>query len=387
MSTCRVTHLLINEYNPDYRVMKEAHSLKKNYEVMIIALNNKEFSKKTIEEEDGVEIYRISLKTRKFNNKLLLPLKYFEAVIKSFKMLIKLKPNVIHCHDFPALPLGYVGKMFLKCKLIYDSHEYLADSNATKKFPKILKKIIAMTEDHFAKKSDSIITVSNGISNLLYQRIKVIKPNVILNAPYSIKGAKPKYINIREKFNIKDDEIIITYIGGILPSRGMELILEAFVRLNEKKLHLLLIGNEQFPTWLTNNINIKPVEKNIHFIPPVHPTKVLSIASQADIGIHAIRGDSLNHQFCMPNKLFEYIQSGLALLMTDLVELKQVIEENNIGLTFKDGNVSDLVEKIKYMVNHPEKIEQFKSNSTRLAQEMHWENEEKKLLTIYKELI
>lgn len=382
----KVTHVVLNEFKPDFRVLKEAKSLKQNYEVNIIALNDKENSLKSVEHLDNICVYRVSLKSKKMKSKIFLPLKYLEVLIKATILSVKLKPSIIHVHDFSALAIGYFNKIFTKSKMIYDSHEYWADCNFTQENPAILNKITRKYEHFFSRKSDRVITVSDGIANLLHKEMNIMYPEVIMNAPYKLNQSTINY-DVRQKFNINKDSTIITYIGGILPTRGFELVLEAFINLGESDSHLLLIGNRQFPKWLERKFDLSKVKERIHFIPPVHPTDVIGIASQADIGIHAIRGGSLSHQYCMPNKLFEYIQSGLALLMTDLIEMKKVVDDNNLGLTFKDGDVLDLSKKLSYLVNNKEIVINYKENSRSKSNDFNWEIEEKKLLNLYKGLI
>lgn len=367
--------------------MKEAHSLKGHYQVNILALNNKECSEQYIEDEDGVEIYRLKIKSRKFKKRITLPLKYLEAVVKGVLLVRKLKPDVIHCHDFPALPVGYFSKIFTRSKLIYDSHEFREDSNVTQEYPKIVNYITTKIEHFMAKNSDRIITVSPGIAELLKKRINCRLPTVIMNSPYKKNENVKPLFDVKKKFNIPVNDFIFTYIGGILPTRGFELILEAYLKVENPNVHLLLIGNEKFPDWLSKRFDDKLIGRNIHFIPPVHPKEVIGLASQADIGIHAIRGESLSHQYCMPNKLFEYIQAGLALLMTDLPELKKIITNYKVGLTFNDGDINDLTEKLQTLVSNPSMICELKKNSKSVSSLLHWGYEEHKLLELYKELV
>ncbi|WP_067729067.1 glycosyltransferase family 4 protein [Oceanobacillus damuensis] len=384
----RVIHIVLNEFNPDFRILKEVISLKENnYDVAVIAINDKSNSKKNTEIMSGVTVYRLNIKSRKFKSKIMLPFKYLEILYKSLKLVKTLEPDVIHVHDFQALPIGYLTKLKFKCKLIYDSHEFREDSNMTKEFPSALNSIFNKVEYFLAKKSDRIITVSEGIADLIHKRVNEDRPAVILNSPYLNNENQTPLINVREKFNISEDSVIITYVGGILPTRGFDLILNAFIKLNNPKLHLLLIGNEDIPNWLKSKYDLEGFERNIHFIPPVHPVEVISLASQADIGVHAIKGESLSHQYCMPNKLFEYIQAGLALLMTDLKEMKKVVHENKIGLTFKDRDEEDLINKLSYLVNNPDIIFEYKANSKRVAKSLNWETEEIKLIELYNKVV
>ena len=53
------------------------------------------------------------------------------------------------------------------------------------------------------------------------------------------------------------------------------------------------------------------LNSNIHFHEAVSQTEIINVTSSADVGLSLITNDSLNHDYCLPNKVFEYIHSGI----------------------------------------------------------------------------
>lgn len=384
----RVIHVVLNNFNPDYRVLKEVISLRKKYsDVHVIALMDKEKTMPSTEIIEGVKVHRININSRIFRGGFSLPFKYIESVVKIVKYVKNLRPDIIHVHDRMTLLIGYLIKRVTKAKMIYDSHEFWEDSNVTYIYPKIVTWFLTRQEHFFARRSSAVITVSDGIASLIENRMKVPSPIVIKNAPYStaidINNAK---LNVRKYFGLSEDVFLLIYVGGILPTRGVDQILKAFNATSNDNVHLIFLGNKELPNWLTSQVNISAVENRIHCIPPVHPLDVIDIAAQADLGIHAIRGESLSHKYCLPNKLFEYIQSGLALLVTNLPEMEKIINEYEIGSTFKDGDIDDLINKLEYLIKNRQLIKKYKENSIKLSTIMDWSTEELKLLSLYEEV-
>ena len=65
---------------------------------------------------------------------------------------------------------------------------------------------------------------------------------------------------------------------------------------------------------------------NIFHHPPVSTTFLLDYTASADIGLLLYDNSSLNHKYCMPNKLFEYMMAGLPVLVSNLQEIKKIVE-------------------------------------------------------------
>ena len=95
----------------DVRVYREASSLSKRFEVMVIGWDRSCLNKR--QESFGKNIIAVRLQLRSSNSDFgnfvsRLPLFWLLA----FNNLIKLKANVVHCHDFDTLPIGLVMKFF-----------------------------------------------------------------------------------------------------------------------------------------------------------------------------------------------------------------------------------------------------------------------------------
>ncbi|MRS03085.1 glycosyltransferase, partial [bacterium] len=119
----------------------------------------------------------------------------------------------------------------------------------------------------------------------------------------------------------------------------------------------------------------------------VPQNELLKYLSGGDIGVHAISNTCLNHEYCLPNKLFEYIHAGLAVLCTNLKEMSHVVRENDIGLTFQDKDPDDLASKMKHLIENTGELQRYKLNSKNLSQSMTWEHEFTVLEQLYQELL
>jgi glycosyltransferase involved in cell wall biosynthesis len=85
--------------------------------------------------------------------------------------------------------------------------------------------------------------------------------------------------------------------------------------------------------------------------------------------------------------LFEYIVAGIPVVASDFPELRRVIEEFKVGCTFNPDDPKDIARAISWVFEDEKRLVELKENARRAAAVLNWENEEKKLLELYRKLL
>ncbi len=372
----QIANLVFNDFTHDTRVLKTAKTLANaDYNVEVIAHGNKALSKE--EQKENFKIRRFSYLDRKITSSILGKLK---AYIKYAKQSIKhcKEFDVLHCNDLNTLPIATIIKLLhnKKLKIIYDAHEYETETIG---LSGIKKKIIYLVEKKLIKYADEVITVSNSIANEYSKLYNIQKPKIVLNAP------PYKQINkhdlFREQFNIDKNKNIFLYQGGLTKGRGIEILLEAFSQIQDKNNVIVFMGygnlQEQVIQYAKN-------KENIYFHKAVSSDILLNYTSSADFGISTIEDTCLSYKYCLPNKMFEYIMAGLPVLTSNLVEMKKIVNQYNIGAVVEENSVEGIIEGIKKIIKL-EKGELHK-NLEEVKEIFNWHEQEKILLEIYKKL-
>ena len=83
---------------------------------------------------------------------------------------------------------------------------------------------------------------------------------------------------------------------------------------------------------------------NIFYHKPVPYHQLLEYSTSADIGVVSSQNICLNNYYSLPNKLFEYIQSGLPVLTNNLIECEKLVNHYGIGVVV-DGWTVPQIEK------------------------------------------
>lgn len=282
-------------------------------------------------------------------------------------------PDVIYSNDLDTLLAGVILKKRCGSKLIYDSHELFTEQfvNRSKEW----KNYFARMEGRLIKEADAVITVNPSIARELSERYGIKELQVI----YNCCKLASKIVSARPPFKANGKKIIL-YHGRFDIRRGLEELIEAFKYVKDAV--LVLRGSGPLENYLRKQAadNLK---RKVYFLPPVPVEKIIEESAWADAGIITYIPDCLNNFYSTPNKLFEYMMAGLALLASDLPELKRIIAGEELGCVFDPRNPRDIAEKINTLVSDGEALKKAKINSRNAAQKKYnWENESRKLLEI-----
>lgn len=377
--------LVLTHTNPDSdsRILKYLSFFEENYlDYVAIGIDAREPqppSKSTIliypHLKKGIDVLTELRVNNRYTRIFLRTFYYFEITIKQFCKGVRVRPKVVHVHDWFSLPSGWLISVLLRARLIYDAHELESDANGVTKEMRFLVKSI---ERICWPKIDTFITVSRSILGWYMTEYGIKKCEVILNSPKirEIKEDNQTEENyLRDRFNIPDESRVFIYIGVFEFGRGIENYLEAFTR-QDMNHHLVFLGSGS----LDNAIR-KVIQGNnkIHIHEPVTHDQVIHLAKNADFGLCLIEDVSLSDWLCLPNKFFEYAFAGLPMIVSDFPELSEVVQSYSLGIAI--GSKSEELVTLLRNDSELDRLKRLVSNSD--LHELSLEHQHTKLIALY----
>ena len=125
------------------------------------------------------------------------------------------------------------------------------------------------------------------------------------------------------------------------------------------------------------------LDDKVKFLGRLPLLQLQQLTLKADLGISLEEDLGLNYRFALPNKLFDYIQAGVPVLVSNLPEMKKIVEHYQIGVIAESHQRKELAELMKTALFDQEKRRVWKQNLLKAANELCWENEERILRQIY----
>jgi len=194
------------------------------------------------------------------------------------------------------------------------------------------------------------------------------------------------YDLLRGKYKFEDDDTIFIYQGLLSESRGVDLILDAAINTSKKVSNgfkFVFFGYGPYEETLRKRIK---GSQDIKFYGSVKQSDLLKYTASADVGVHGIKNTCLNHDYCLPNKVFEYTLSGIPIIVPDLVEMKKFILEHRVGITFLQDDQPSLEEAMLRLISDKALLAELKCNVESASKHLTWSEEYKVLKEIYAKL-
>ncbi|MCL3780650.1 glycosyltransferase [Prolixibacteraceae bacterium JC049] len=301
------------------------------------------------------------------------PLFYAEYNLRLFFRLVFSDYDVMVANDLDTLGACAAVKQFRKIHLVYDSHELFTEVPELINRPKV-QRFWSRIERWAMPKVDMAYTVCQSIAKF-YQKKYGIHFRVVRNLPVPHQVA-----HTPEAFHIDNGEKkVILYQGALNVGRGLEKAISAMKWIDNAKLYIAGAGDiEEELKQLTQEKNLS---EKVEFLRRFPVEELRYITQQADLGISLEEDRGLNYRYALPNKIFDYIQSEVPVLCSDLPEMQQVITNYKVGGIISHSSTEEELAKAmkEILVNGGH----YRPALKQAAKELTWQNESKELEKIY----
>lgn len=296
---------------------------------------------------------------------------------------LEFKPDVIHAHDYTALPIAgalveYLATQGHTAKLIYDAHEYVPGvSHLTAP----LKKVYIREERRYSQMAATVLSVSEGMSDLLIPHLELTqRPELVANDPL-FEGQQPSKRDLRTDCNVLVTTPLLVYSGSVAPQRGLVTVLDALLQL--PGVHLALIANPKSQTVLDLQARYSQLWDRFHVLPYVPNSELVSYLSTGDIGLIPIH-HKLNHEISLITKFGEYMQARLPIVVSDVRTMAAEVKRLGNGEVFIAEDVNDFVAAVKNVLADKDKYQSVYTK--KVLRERSWELQAKNLVKIYNKI-
>ncbi len=370
-------HITVNSFRCASRILKETSSLVRSGLVdhVYIAALHEEGLAEHERIDDKREVWRVRLGSRRWARNVFVQFfKYVEYCAKVFSHFRSLDIKLVNIHSFHFLPFGMFLKWAFKAKLVYDAHELETERYRLHGIRQALTRYI---ERIFIKYADLVIVVSDGIKDWYRDKYGLNNIVAVLNCPEFNTPQRTR--RLHKELNIPERKKIVIYQGGLAKGRGVELLLKAFAEFNDDKYVLVFMGFGELEPLVRE---YAASHGNIYMKEAVEPASVLLNTAAADVGISYVENDCLNHDLCLPNKLFEYIMAGIPAIVINVTEMRRVVDEYKIGILINELTQQEM----KRALDELERIdpEVMEKNLKRAASVYSWQNQERVMIDAYK---
>lgn len=329
------------------------------------------------EDFQSIEKEKISVtKLHKGKLSILFYLKFFLSQIKSY---LRTDVDIYFAGDFFSLPASVIAAIIKRAKVYYDSREIYSELPSLENRT-ILKKFFKMVEGIFIRKTDCVFTTGEMDSEYIEKLYSLKQTFLLRNLPLMKKNIAP--INYHTEFNIPANYLVILYQGIIVDGRGIETYFKAVKKI--ETLCLIILGGGEHTEKFKSLSEEMKINDRIFFVGKISQAELLHYTAGAFAGLSLIDDISINNHYALPNKLFEYVMSSLPVIVSDLPQMKKIVDDYEIGAVIKESNEDELIEVLNTWSNNQTLYKTIKENCIKASAILNWESEFEKIYHLFR---
>ncbi len=285
---------------------------------------------------------------------------------------VEFEADIYHAHEPQTAFIGLKIEQKTNAKLIYDAHEPWIFSRSIKEW--ILKKLC-------------LSRLTNLISANAITQQSLLQENPKLNTEVIYNCSPSFFLNYQKE----NTEVIICHEGSLWFNRGLKLIVEALIILKttQPNFKFRIIGDvfAEEKKYLEKKIKENNLEENIEITGWLSYNDVPKSLAECSIGIITNTDEERNTLAGPPNKLFNYMTMGLAIVTVDLSATTAIINETTCGIILQKRDAQLLAKELQNLLDNTAIRKQFQENALRWAKtKFNWQSEAEKLFQFYRSL-
>lgn len=303
--------------------------------------------------------------------------------------VLPLKPDVIHCHDVATLPIGRYLKRRLGCLLVYDAHE-IYEEVAQQKGD--MRDVYRRVQQRHTPAVDGFVTINDSIARFYAEHYPALpRPVVVKNAAVAV-GPLEYDGRLHAAAGLPRDQRILLYQGGFARRRGLEVLVAAAAHL-PAGWTLVMMGWGTLEEELRDHARWTEAQRRgdrrspaVCFVPGVPQAELPYWTAGGTVGVIPYEHVGLNHWFCTPNKLWEYPNAGVPLLVSPFPEMQKVVEAYGIGWMLPDPFVPTAITGVLAGLSD-EELERARRACKQFIAEDNWQVYADRLRALYGQLL
>lgn len=281
-------------------------------------------------------------------------------------------------HSFFSFAAVKLAKRF-NIPILIEVNELAGEARVRKQcFVGLAKKM----ERYVFKNGNAIIVVSQFLKNKIKeygvdkQKIFVMS-NAVDKNRFSPNGMKTK---LREKYSIKNGEIIIGFVGWFVYWHSIELLIDVFEEVSRREnLHLFLVGDGVLKPKLKNIVKDKGIKDKVVFTGAVPHECTPAYIDLMDICVIP-----QSNEYRSPIKMFEYMAMSKAVVAPRLGPIEDVITDNINGVLFEPKDENSLRRCLLDLINGSHKREKIGKEARNTVLSKHlWIHNAERIVQIY----
>lgn len=319
------------------------------------------------------------------------PLSNLKSIYKMYKILKRIKPEIVHVHTPIAAVLGRVAAKLAGVKtIIYTAHGfYFHEGMSDKEYKRFfnIEKFMGRyftdylftqsKEDYEVAKSHKFL---RNESNYLH-----ISNGIDVEERFNVETHELSGEGIRKKYDIQETDLLISFAGRLVKEKGILDLIDVFNHFKDFKDIKFIVLGEVADTERDQSIK-KTIEVAQHKL-----TNVIFTGNVSNIENFLYSSDIFilpSYREGMPRSIIEAMAMKNAIIATNIRGSREEVDSGVNGFLINVNDPNSIIYEVKKLYNDRELLEKMKKSASEKANNEY--DEEKvvlKQLDIFSEII
>ncbi|MCD8914592.1 glycosyltransferase family 4 protein [Staphylococcus simulans] len=322
--------------------------------------------------DEGFHFHEIEI------NREINPIKNIKSIISMVKVFKILKPDIVHVHTPVAAVLGRIAAKIAKVPtVIYTAHGFYFHEGMSDKQYKIFFNIEKWIGRFFTdyiftqSKEDFDVAVNNKfLSSKKRNHYYHISNGIDLDHQFNIDNiSKTNVNNIEKELNIKENDVVVSFIGRLVEEKGILDLLESYSKIKYPNVKFIIMGDlpkSERDLTAINLINKFKENPNIIFTGQIKNINEYLYVSD----IFCLP----SYREGMPRSIIEAMAMKNAVIATNIRGSREEVVEDETGYLVNLKSSSEIAERIDVLASNPNKLSSMKEKGLQRAKALYDEN-------------
>jgi len=254
---------------------------------------------------------------------------------------------------------GWFAARMKKAKFVFDVRDIwpkVAVAMGALTNPTIIRFAEAI-EQFIYRRADGITAVTDSFCDHIRETVGEGTPmqRVMNGTMPEVFQKDERREEVRERLGV-EMKFVVTYAGNLGLAQGLPHILDAAEKLQgEDRVEFVMLGSGAVKSDLVGDAEQRGLT-NIQFRDRVPLEEAAAHMAASDALLVPLEDHEIYQQF-IPSKLFDSMASGRPLLLSVDGEARSILEDAEAGLYYPAEDGDALADRVRWLLNHPEKAE------------------------------
>ena len=299
---------------------------------------------------------------------------FFEAHMT--RIIMSVKPDIIHAVNVDTLEASAVAAQKLGAYLVYEAFEYWPEHilEDCLYYDTVQRSTAIQAEASYTAHADLFFTVSDTLAKAYQEHYGLTHiPLVIYNAPIeSASAATPAHQPLR-----------FLFLGNLQEERNVISMLDAAIATPE--VQFTFQGSGLMQDEIARRIDESGTQDRIFIKAPVPFEQIALSANSFDVGVLAHKSYNMQMEGALPNKFFEYLAGGLAVIVPDTDVFRNFPDIDDFALLVNDPDEKSLAIAFDECIQRTD-INQMKKAALNKAREYTGDVQKERIQNFYSTL-